>query len=167
MDAETVVAVCAVVIAVASLAVSVYEARAARQHNRHSVRPLLQLHRGRDPRGAKRGIRLTNTGLGPAVIVSTTLTLDGEVIGAWNRVGANRVRDGLAVRPNVVTFSETETIATGYEEFLLSVDSYEPQAHAEFVDLITRRLCLEIHYESLYGGENYHVALRPRSGAEG
>lgn len=55
MDAETVVAVCAVVIAVASLAVSFYEARAARQHNRHSVRPLLQLHRGRDPRGPREG----------------------------------------------------------------------------------------------------------------
>jgi hypothetical protein len=36
MNANTVVAVCATVIAVASLAVSVYEARAARAQNRRS-----------------------------------------------------------------------------------------------------------------------------------
>ena len=43
MDANTVIAVCGVVIAVASLGVSAYVARATRQHNRLSVRPLLGL----------------------------------------------------------------------------------------------------------------------------
>ncbi|WP_185843982.1 hypothetical protein [Streptomyces sp. WAC 05379] len=42
------------------------------------------------------------------------------------------------------------------------MDPYEPDAHAEFLDLMTRRLKLEIRYESLYGGENYRVTLRPR-----
>ncbi|WP_155057982.1 hypothetical protein [Streptomyces blattellae] len=161
MDADTVVAACAVVIAVASLAVSVYETRATRQHNRYSVRPILQLQR-RMSKGQKAGIKLMNSGLGPAVVLSTTLTVDGQVIGAWNKAGADRARDGLVVWPYAVTFSETQSIATGYEDFLLSVDPYEPEAHAEFVDLITRRLHLEIRYESLYGGENYHVTLRPR-----
>lgn len=162
MDSEVVVAACAVVIAVASLAVSVYEVRATRQHNRYSVRPILQLQRGMSV-GQKAGIRLINAGLGPAVVVGTTLTVDGEVVGAWNKAGADRARDGLAVWPYARTFTETQTIATGYEEFLLSVDPYDPQAHAEFLDLITRRLHLEIRYESLYGGENYRVTLRPRT----
>jgi hypothetical protein len=43
MNAAIVVAICATVIAVASLAVSVYQARATRLHNRHSVRPILEL----------------------------------------------------------------------------------------------------------------------------
>lgn len=43
MNASTVIAVCAVVVAVASLGVSMYEARATRTHDRHSVRPLLVL----------------------------------------------------------------------------------------------------------------------------
>lgn len=162
MDSEIVVAACAVVIAVASFGVSVYEVRATRQHNRHSVRPILQLQRGMSV-GQKAGIRLINAGLGPAVVVGSTLTVDGEVVGAWNKAGADRARDGLAVRPYAMTFVETQTIATGYEEFLLSVDPYDPQAHAEFLDLITRRLHLEIRYESLYGGENYRVTLRPRA----
>ncbi|MGW0755704.1 hypothetical protein ACWD1Y_04280 [Streptomyces sp. NPDC002814] len=163
MDGETVIAACAVAIAVASFAVSVYEVRATRQHNRHSVRPILQLQR-RMSKGQKAGIRLINAGLGPAVVLSTSLTVDGEVVGVWNKAGADRAREGLVAWPYAVTFTESQTtIATDYEEFLLSVDPYEPHAHAEFIDLITRRLHLEIRYESLYGGENFQVTLRPRT----
>ncbi|MEV4742517.1 hypothetical protein [Streptomyces sp. NPDC049555] len=160
MKAETVTAICAVVIAVASLVVSVYQTRAMRQHNRHSVRPILQLHRGW-PAGGRAGIRLINSGLGPAVIVDSTLTVDGEVIGAWNEPSVDRVRERMTVRPSAVTFNEPEVIATDYKQYLLSVPSYSPQEHAEVADLINRRLALTIHYESLYGGESYTAVLRP------
>lgn len=43
VDASTVTAICGVVIAVASLGVSAYVARATRKHNRLSVKPLLGL----------------------------------------------------------------------------------------------------------------------------
>ncbi|MGC0335277.1 hypothetical protein [Streptomyces sp. SLBN-8D4] len=160
MNAETVTAICAVVIAVASLVVSVYQTHATRQHNRHSVRPVLQLHRGW-PVGGRAGIRLVNSGLGPAIIVETTLTVDDEVIGAWDAPSADRVRDRLSVRPSAVTFNRGEVIATDYERYLLSVASYDPQDHTEVENLINRRLTLTIHYESLYGGENYTAVLRP------
>ncbi|RNG28791.1 hypothetical protein [Streptomyces botrytidirepellens] len=160
MNAETVTAICAVVIAVASLVVSVYQTRAMRQHNRHSVRPMLQLHRGW-PTGGRAGIRLTNSGLGPAVIVDSTLTVDDEVIGAWNAPSVDHVRDHLSVRPSAVTFNCGEVIATDYEQYLLSVASYDPQDHAEVEDLINRRLILKIRYESLYGGEDYAAVLHP------
>jgi hypothetical protein len=61
VDAGIVVAICATVIAVASLMVSVYEARATRTHNRHSVRPILGL-RHNLPVGGTAGLRLTNSG---------------------------------------------------------------------------------------------------------
>lgn len=77
MNAETVTAICAVVIAIASLVVSVYQTHAIRQHNHHSVRPVLQLQGGW-PTGGKAGIRLINSGLGPAVIVESTLTVDDD-----------------------------------------------------------------------------------------
>ncbi|MFJ4526552.1 hypothetical protein ACIP4Y_37570 [Streptomyces sp. NPDC088810] len=160
MNAETVTAVCAVVIAVASLVVSVYQTHAMRQHNRHSVRPILQLHRGWPP-GGRAGIRLINSGLGPAVIVDSTLTVDDEVLGAWNACSVDRVRDRLSVRPSAVTFNQGEVIATDYEQYVLSVASYDPQSHAEVDDLINRRLTLIIRYESLYGGENYTAVLGP------
>ncbi|MEU0945467.1 hypothetical protein ABZ379_22145 [Streptomyces canus] len=160
MNAETVTAICAVVIAVASLVVSVYQTHAMRQHNRHSVRPVLQLHRGW-PVGGRAGIRLVNSGLGPAIIVESTLTVDDEVIGAWDALTVDRVRDRLSVRPSAVTFNRGEVIATDYEQYLLSVASYDPQDHAEVENLINRRLTLTVHYESLYGGENHTAVLRP------
>ncbi|QKV90450.1 hypothetical protein HUT19_00485 [Streptomyces sp. NA02950] len=160
MNAETVTAVCAVVIAVASLIVSVYQTHAMRQHNRHSLRPILQLHRGWPP-GGRAGIRLINSGLGPAVIVDSTLTVDDEVLGAWNARSVDRVRGLLSVRPSAVTCNQGEVIATDYEQYVLSVASYDPQNHAEVEDLINRRLTLMIRYESLYGGENYTAFLGP------
>ncbi|QWB25004.1 hypothetical protein KJK29_21835 [Streptomyces koelreuteriae] len=160
MNAETVTAICAVVIAVASLVVSVYQTHAMRQHNRHSVRPMLQLHRGWPP-GGRAGIRLINSGLGPAVIVDSTLMVDGEAIGAWNEPSVNSLRERLAVRPSAVTFNDGEVIATHYEQYLLSVARYDQQSHAEIEDLINRRLTLKIRYESLYGGENFQVILIP------
>ena len=58
MDASTVIAICGVVIAVASLIVSAYVAWATRKHNRLSVRPLLGL-RTAFPRGATAGSYLS------------------------------------------------------------------------------------------------------------
>ena len=75
MDASVVVAICATVIAVVSLAVSVYEARATRRHNRISVRPFLELRVGLS-QGRMAGLQLINAGLGPAAIARTVLTLD-------------------------------------------------------------------------------------------
>lgn len=46
---------------------------------------------------------------------------------------------------------------TDYQQFLLSVDSYDPSQHHEFRELIEGRLRLEIQYESIYGGEGFTV----------
>ncbi|MFE9637083.1 hypothetical protein [Streptomyces sp. NPDC006463] len=124
------------------------------------MRPVLQLHRGW-PAGGRAGIRLINSGVGPAVVVDSVLTVDGEVIGAWHESSVDRVRECLSVSPSAVTFSPGEVLATDYEQYLLSVASYDPQNHAEVEGLINRRLTLKIRYESLYGGENYTALLCP------
>jgi hypothetical protein len=80
MNASIVVAICATVIAVLALAVSVYEARATRRHDRISVRPFLELRVGLR-QGSTAGLQLINAGLGPAAITKTVLTLDGDPLG--------------------------------------------------------------------------------------
>ena len=80
MDASTVIAICGVAIAVVSLGLSAYVAWATRNHNRLSVRPLLGLT-ATFPVGATAGLRLTNSGLGPARIISSKLTSDGTQFG--------------------------------------------------------------------------------------
>ncbi|WP_234319439.1 hypothetical protein [Streptomyces sp. NRRL S-237] len=160
MKAETIVAICAVVIAVASLGVSVWQAHLARQHNRHSVRPVLQLHRGIH-HGAHSGIRLINVGPGPAVIVSSSVSVDGEAIGSWDKACADRVRAGLPAHLNAVTFGGEEVIATEYSEYLLSLPHYDAHSHAPIERLLRHRLSITIDYESLYGGEGFRVVYAP------
>jgi hypothetical protein len=160
MNASVVIAVCATFIAVLSLGVSVYEARAARRHNRISVRPFLELRAGL-PQGRMAGLQLINAGLGPAVITRTVLTLDGESLGEFSEESVNILRSRLSVRPAAVTFRKT-ILATDYDQFLLSIESFDRTGNAEFADLLRHRLGLEIHYDSLYGGEGFKAERKPR-----
>jgi hypothetical protein len=159
MNASVVVAVCATVIAVLSLAVSVSEARAARRHNRISVRPYLELRVGL-PQGRRAGLQLISAGLGPAVITGTLLTLDGESLGEFSEESVNLLRSKLSVRPSAVTFRRT-ILSVDYDQFLLSIEPFNRTEHAEFADLLRHRLGMEIHYESLYGGEGYKTDRKP------
>jgi hypothetical protein len=150
VTANTVIAVCATVIAVASLAVSVYEARAARTHSRRSVQPLLGLT-ATFPVGGTAGLRLTNSGLGPAKITGTKLALNGVPIGDFSRSSVDKLRDRLPVRPHAMTLGGQPFLETDYEQFLLSVDTYDRSQHREFRELIEHRLGIEVQYASLYG----------------
>ena len=159
MNASVVVAICATGIAVLSLGISVYEARATRRHNRISVRPFLELRVG-FPQGRRAGLQLINAGLGPAVITRTVLTLDGESLGEFSEESVNVLRSKLSVRPAAVTFRKT-ILATDYDQFLLSIESFDRTGHAEFADLLRHRLGLEIYYDSLYGGEGFKTERKP------
>ena len=150
MNANTVIAICATVIAVASLVVSVSEARAARTHNRLSVQPLLELTT-RFPVGGMARLRLSNSGLGPAKIAGTKLVLEGARFGDWSRSSVDELRGKLSVRPHATTLGGHPFLDTDYEQFLLSVDSYDPSQHGEFRELIEHKLGIEIQYNSLYG----------------
>ena len=164
MDANTVIAICGVVIAVASLGVSAYVAWATRRHNRLSVRPLLGLTTA-FPVGGTAGLRLTNSGLGPARIIGSQLAVAGVVyedIGEFDRPHVDALRDRLAVRPHAATLGGQPFLDTDYQQFLLSVDPYDPSEHREFRQLIEGRLRLEIQYESIYGGEGFIVVYPQR-----
>ena len=150
MNASTVIAISATVIAVASLVVSVYEARAARRHNRYAVRPLLGLTTA-FPVGGTAGLRLRNSGLGPAKITGTKVTLDGAPAGDLSRASVDKLREDLRVRPHAVTLGGQPFLDTDYDQFLLSVHSYDSAEHREFRKLIEDRLQIEIRYSSLYG----------------
>lgn len=162
MDANTVIAVCGVVIAVTSLGVSAYVAWATRKHNRLSVRPLLGFTTT-FPVGATAGLRLSNSGLGPARITNSRLIFDGNLLGEFSRTDVDYLRSRLDVRPHATTLGRQPFLDTDYQQFLLSVDPYDPSQHREFRELIEGRLRLEIQYESIYGGEGFTVVY-PRHG---
>jgi hypothetical protein len=105
MNASVIVAICATVIAVVSLAVSMYEARATRRHNRISVRPFLEL-RVNLPRAYGRPAA-HQCRPRAAVITRTVLTLDGQPLGEFSETSVNVLRSKLSVRPAAVTFRRT------------------------------------------------------------
>jgi hypothetical protein len=157
VDANTVIAICSVVIAVASLGVSAYVAWATRKHNRLSVQPHLGFGTG-FPVGGTAGLLLGNSGLGPARITSSQLTYNGEQFGQFDKPHVDEFRrrlaerDHLTVRPHATTLGGRPLLDTDYQAFLLSVHSYNPSEHDEFRRLIVGgRLRLEIQYESIYG----------------
>ena len=175
MDANTVIAICSVVIATGALAVSVIEGRAVRRHNRHSVRPLLQLWHAR--REGSAGLQLLNSGLGPAIVTRTLLALDGNAAGGWNRADVAGIY-AMCDPPLKVTASvkltallDGRAIPAGYDGFLLGLNEYDPYGDpAGFWKVLQERVYLEIHYESLYGerfvasiGERGPVPLAARA----
>jgi hypothetical protein len=163
MQASDIVAASSIVIAVLALAVSVYQSALVRQHNRQSVRPVLQLHTRLRP-GGKAGLRLVNVGLGPAVITSSVVSVDGRELGEYNEEASNLIRGNVRPRPSAVTFESGAILATDYDEFLLSVDEYDPALawHASLVSLVREQMRLEIRYTSLYGAESWTVRWRGR-----
>ena len=156
MNASTVIAVCAVVIAVASLGVSVYEARATRMHNRRSVQPILSLW-GMISTGATSGVGLSNSGLGPAKITGSKLILDDVELGDLSRSTVDKLRGSLSFPVATATLGSQSFLETGFEKFLLSVEPFDEDHHREFGEWIESRLRIEIQYESIYGGEKFRV----------
>lgn len=152
--ASTVIAGCAAIIALAALIVSVSEARATRKHNRYSVRPKLKLTTT-FPVGKKAGLILSNSGLGPADVTASSLSLKGEYLGAFDEQTVNKVRDSLSVRPSAFTLGGQNFLKTNFDQFLLSVEPYDREQHQEFYELIRNKLQVEIWYDSLYGGEQF------------
>jgi hypothetical protein len=162
MDVDSITAVCAVIIALASLVVTIMEARASRDYNRRSVRPVLQLVRVKLHGDTRTGLKIRNVGLGPAVIVSTAVRLDGNPVGSWDRETLVRLAGLNKPVPSFGSLYDRTVIPAGDEQFLIFIDPFSEKRHAWFWQLVAHRLVLEVRYESLYGGENFVESKNPR-----
>ncbi|WP_345380126.1 hypothetical protein [Pseudonocardia yuanmonensis] len=140
---------------------TVFQAWRTQVHNRRSVRPLLQL-RYSLPQGGTAELVLNSIGLGPAVIVSSRLLLDGKPLGGLDRDSVNRLRAQLETRPHATTFVPGEACPRESSHALLSLPGYDKKKNAEFTNLLEHRLRIEIVYESLYGGEDFRACF-PRT----
>jgi len=169
VDANTVIAICSVVIAVASLAVSAYVAWATRKHNRLSVQPVLGFRTAYSADDIS-GLLLINSGLGPAKIIKTWLTYDGVQFEEFNKSNVDKFRSYLkehdrSVRPHATTLGGQQVLDTDYRQFLLGIgpkDLSKLDKPRQVIELgkfrqVIDGLKLEIWYESIYGGEGIKV----------
>ncbi|WP_405932568.1 hypothetical protein [Streptomyces sp. NBC_00827] len=161
VNSDTITAISATAIALCSLWLGYSQIKATRLHNRQSVRPLLVMRRVKGYEDHKAGLRIINAGLGPAIVTNSVVRLDGEDIGHWNPHAHDRVAENLPVRPKVYSLRPGAVVLAGQSAFLLHLDEFSEDEHGWFWELITQRLVIEIHYESLYGGEHFKAAPPP------
>ncbi|MEU9920446.1 hypothetical protein AB0H51_03825 [Streptomyces griseoluteus] len=131
------------------------------RHNKQSVRPLLKQRQILDDVADPAGIEVINAGLGPAVVTRTLVYLDGEHIGQWTRSTFDE--HVLRQTPEGVqnySLPGDVVLLSGQSIFLLRLSPFDRDQHGSFGDLVLRRLRFEIHYGSLYGGEDF-VSVSP------
>jgi hypothetical protein len=92
-EPESFVAIAALVVSLSALGVGVYEANLQRQHDRAEVWPHLEVELFVDESGAK--LQAENTGLGPAVVESIDVSLDGKPQNNWPAVLLSLTGDSL------------------------------------------------------------------------
>jgi hypothetical protein len=83
-EPETFIALTALVVSVSAVAVGIYEAALQRRHDRAEVWPHLELSTFTTPNGAS--LSVENTGIGPALIKSVVVTVDGKRAHNWTDV---------------------------------------------------------------------------------
>ncbi|MGW2044276.1 hypothetical protein ACWCPF_03705 [Streptomyces sp. NPDC001858] len=157
MQAETVIAVAATVVALGSLWVGYSQSRAIRVHNRQSLRPILQIRRIRNRLAGHTGFQVVNAGLGPAVVTDTVVRWDGVVVGQWDRGAWNLMFDDDD-RIQKYSLRRGSVVLVGQDTFLVRFDSDDPDSLGRFHDRIRNRVVIDIHYESVYGGEGFVVS---------
>ena len=146
----------AIVVALASLAITLYEARATREHNRMSVWP--RLAQETSDSAGRYDRTITNVGLGPALIRSFAVRLDDTVRTSWAPVVNALVRPAptpgyffSAVGPGTV-------ILPGHTLHVLTIIAGSLSSVAAAQD---HRLVSRLCYCSLYGQCWTTITRRP------
>jgi hypothetical protein len=83
-EPETFIALTALVVSLSAVAVAIYEAALQRAHDRAEVWPRVELATITTSSGAE--VVLENTGIGPAVIKTVAITVDGKPASNWGSV---------------------------------------------------------------------------------
>ncbi|MFJ3793215.1 hypothetical protein [Kitasatospora sp. NPDC090091] len=161
MDSDTVIAASATVVAIGSLWVSLSQAKAARVHNRKSVRPHLQIRQVKEYEGGITGIQVANVGLGPALITRTTVKLDGQPLGQWDFRTFQALSADWPAVPKMYALFDGVSFPMGECQYLIHFDDYEEATHSWFWEIVAHRLSIEIEYESFYRGEGLKAVPPP------
>ena len=150
MRSESVIAISAGVIALASLFVSIWSARVTRKHNRLSVAPHLRVdYFDRLKEGVE--VVLKNNGLGTAIIRRFAVRLDGIPVPTSNSSSVGEALMSTGVVDKVYAFVPTVDDALSAGEQIL-LFSFLPENHqSKKIQPSLARITFNIDYESMYG----------------
>jgi len=135
---------CIALIAALALGISFWQIIAMKRHQRVSVRPLLDFVSAEEPRK----IRLTNGGLGPAIITGLFVRLgEGELEPMGKSTWQDIVDELELENTDFFTVIERTILFPGASLDVLTVGRLSEEANAA----IESKLQLHAEYESMYG----------------
>jgi hypothetical protein len=152
---EKILSLSAIVIALASIAIAIWEGVEIRKHNRLSVRPKLEIFFSPSSDNNEISWILINNGIGPGIIQFSRLVVDGKAYAINNGSVYNEIIDILKVED--VSISKMSSLNSGLSiiagasrnmiGFKLKSDTSINSTFWEIHD----RIKFEIGYESMYG----------------
>lgn len=149
-NADRIVAFSAILISLCALVVSFYEVRIMRTQQKSSVWPHVQI--GQSYNAERFALNVVNKGVGPAIIKSVKLMVDGNpnknLNGLFNKtIGEGH---GLSYANIKVGGINDQVLEAGYNKFMLSMDWDEEGRVRKFTNNIGR-VSFEVIYSSILG----------------
>ena len=145
-EPQMIMAVCAVLISLCAVSVSIYETSLMREHQRLSVWPRLEIMKSY---GNNRFVlNISNRGTGPALIQSVVVTVDGTPVDTWQAMMKKLHLDGKPI-----SFAQSQinrrVIRAGenIEAFLLKDPQYADQVGQAMIERVDVIIC----FQSIYG----------------
>lgn len=162
---ETVTAIATIFIALLALSVSIWHGVVTRRHNRLSLRPHLCLLVELSEGPPEMGIFLENNGLGPAIIKSIAITIDGNKIDDDdNYCGLDNTISKLGIDEEWVlirSLEEGSSIKVGEKHpFIRFAKQQQTEDRIDIFREAISKVGIEVIYESLYG-ITYTEKLKP------
>lgn len=172
MTATDITAIAASIISIVALGVAIWQGLESRKHNRLMARPRLDFSIDFALNRERVGLFIDNTGLGPALVTSVTISLDGVTVSApygelWPTVLRNVQSPTL--RESWLTWTAFGTapraIPAGVRlEILAAAASTLTTERLEFFNGLIPRLTVSIDYCSAYGEKFGNVCTQNPTG---
>jgi hypothetical protein len=143
-EPETFVAVAALIVSITAVVVGIYEAALQRRHDRAEVWPHVEIETFTRPNGV--AVEIENGGVGPAVIKSIEVFVDGKLQKDWVAV-ATAIIGHAPGRYDNTTVAD-HSLRAGERVTLLGLPSDEIPPH---IWSAAKRVRVMICYTSIYG----------------
>lgn len=158
------------VIALAAIALAIWEGAENRRHNRLSVQPRIgaAINSGRDSGGEFARMTIESTGLGPAVIGAFRVYLDGVLQESEARPGTGLWNDVIAAFDTGATQINAHSVGRGYylpvgrQQLLFELRRPASDSSLQALSSSLDRLALQVCYCSVYGTDCDEVLLTTR-----
>jgi len=163
---EMILAICSLLVAIAASFATIWQGVLLRKHNRISLRPILRIE-SRVVEDEMASMILTNTGLGTAIIKSTSLLFDGKILSKDFSISADELIREInfnSIKVKKHTLYSGDTFSSSESHYLLeSVYPLKDEESLKQIKNIFNHLTFNIKYLSMYGEEfelidQHHIA---------